>query len=365
MILADEQVPGGVQRCSRRAHTITGPLWRGSDISFRGIFAFACSACARVVLCLFLTGSEQTQREPIQPLAVSCGHASLPTRPCSPPLVVNVRFSLPLSSVLSACFCTSLFVGRSLALLPVVDCSRRPLRFTTRPACCCRCWLLHVVSCSSLVLLCLRRSLCAAPHTSATRSPARCYHPIARNPQYTLRPECKKTGAHSDPQHAHRVHNQEAVNAHSLSKEAVKTFTDPQRLPDQFHLTSCPLTPRRQERTRPCTDAVLNTCRTRVAVSTFDGCCDRSEGEGAARPIVCCGERECNTRRESLRSVYSRTRRMATPQSSGARREGVRCAVVLSHSPVLTQQSSLTPVLTQQQRESAQHRPTRRTFHCK
>jgi len=54
---------------------------------------------------------------------------------------------------------------RSLALLPVVHCSRRSFRFATRPARCCRCWLLHVVSRLSLVLLCSRRSLfVAAPH---------------------------------------------------------------------------------------------------------------------------------------------------------------------------------------------------------
>ena len=37
-------------------------------------------------------------------------------------------------------------VDRSVAVLLVVDCSRRSFRSTTRPACCCRCGLSHAVS---------------------------------------------------------------------------------------------------------------------------------------------------------------------------------------------------------------------------
>ena len=70
-----------------------------------------------------------------------------PTHYCSPLLVVNVRPS-PLVLCLFLLFLPSLFVDRSLALLPVVDCSLRSIPFITRLASCCRC------VCSTLSLTC-------------------------------------------------------------------------------------------------------------------------------------------------------------------------------------------------------------------
>jgi hypothetical protein len=90
-------------------------------------FAVACFACARVVLCLFLTGSG-TNAVRAHP---AIGSVVRPLQPAHAPLFTTsrgerARPSLSLSSVLSCCF-GSLFVGRSLAVLPVVDCSRRPV----------------------------------------------------------------------------------------------------------------------------------------------------------------------------------------------------------------------------------------------
>ena len=62
-------------------------------------------------------------------------------------------------------------VDRSVAVLLVVDCSRRSFRSTTRPACCCRCGLSHAVSHLKSRAAVIEECACVRPLTVPLVSP--------------------------------------------------------------------------------------------------------------------------------------------------------------------------------------------------
>ena len=82
------------------------------------------------------------------------------------PHLAALRVVAVFSSVLACCFARCCSVVRLRTLLPVVDCPLRSIPLASPPACCCRCWLFHVASRTSLVLLCPRSSLLVRPLTT-------------------------------------------------------------------------------------------------------------------------------------------------------------------------------------------------------